>query len=58
MGGHLTIPQNGISYTNEPTMGSHLSLKATFSVSQGWLFIAGSTVMEIVTDQLQTLYQQ
>ena len=44
MEGHLTIPQNRISYTNEPPMSSHLPLKATFPVSQGWLLIAGSTV--------------
>ena len=44
MGGHLAFPQNGILYTNEPPMSSHLRLKATFPVSQGWLLIAGSTV--------------
>ena len=44
MGGHLAIPQNGILYTNVPPMSSHLRLKATFPVSQGWLLIAGSTV--------------
>ena len=44
MGGHLAIPQNAILYTNEPPMSSHLHLKATFPVSQGWLLIAGSSV--------------
>ena len=43
-GGHLAIPQNGISYTNKPPMSSHLPQVATFHVSQGWLLIAGSTV--------------
>ena len=41
MGGHLAIPENGISYTNEPSISSHLP----FPVSQEWLLIAGSTVM-------------
>ena len=40
----LAIPQNDISYKNEPPMSSHLPQKATFPVSQGWLLIAGSTV--------------
>ena len=44
MEGHLAIPQNGILYTNVPPMSSPLRLMATFSVSQGWLLIAGSTV--------------
>ena len=44
MGGHLAIPQNGILYTNEPSMSIHLSWKAIFPVSQRWLLIAGSTV--------------
>ena len=44
MGGHVVIPQNDISYTNEPPMSSHLPYKVTFPVSQGWLLIAGSTV--------------
>ena len=47
MGGHLAFPQNAILYTNKPTMGSHLSWKATFQVPQGWLLIAGSTVYQI-----------
>ena len=45
MEGHLAIPQNDNSYTNKPPMSSHLPLKATFPVSQGWLLIAGSTVV-------------
>ena len=48
MGGHLAIPQNDISYTNEPHISSHLHYKATFPVSQGWLPIAGSTVYTIL----------
>ena len=49
MGGHwhLAIPQNGILHTNEHLMNSHHVLKATFPVSQGWLLIAGSTVVRI-----------
>ena len=39
------IPQNAILYTNVPPMSRHLRLKATFSVSQRWLLIAGSTVV-------------
>ena len=42
--GNLSIPQNDIFYTNEPPMSSHLHLKATFPVSQGWLLIASSTL--------------
>ena len=33
-----------ILYANELPISSHLRLKATFPVSQGWLLIAGSTV--------------
>ena len=44
MRGHLAIPRNGILYTNEPHMCSHLCLKATFPVLQGWLLLAGSSV--------------
>ena len=47
MAGHLTVPQNGILYTNAPSMSSHLHYKVTSPVSQGWLFIAGSTVQHI-----------
>ena len=45
MGGHLAIPLNSILYTNVLPISSHLRLKATFSVSQGWLLIAGSAVL-------------
>ena len=44
IGDHLVIPRNDIYYANEPSTSSHLSWKATFLVSQGWLLIAGSTV--------------
>ena len=44
MRGNLAITQNGILYTNEPLMCSHVHEKATFPVSQGWLLTAGSTV--------------
>ena len=49
MGGHLAIPQSGISHTNEPPMSRHLPSKATFPfpVSQGWLLIAGSTLVQL-----------
>ena len=57
MGGHLAIPQNGISYTNEPPMSSHLPSKATFPVSQGWLLIAGSTAVYLEL-YFQTKYLQ
>ena len=43
-------------YTNVPPMSSHVSLKATFPVSQGWLLKAGSTVFmqlsNIISDKL------
>ena len=54
MVGHLAILQNDIFYTNEPPMKSHLVQKATFPISQrrltfpmsqGWLLIAGYTVL-------------
>ena len=31
-----SFPKNGILYTNEPPMRSHLHQKATLTVSQGW----------------------
>ena len=37
-------PTGGIFHRNVPPKSSHLRLKATFPVSQGWLLIAGSTV--------------
>ena len=45
-----TAPQQeeytlGFCNTVEPPMSSHLRLKSTFAVSQGWLLIAGSTVI-------------
>ena len=47
MGGHLPIPQNGISYTNNEM---NLLWAANFLVSQEWLLIAGSSVcvLEII----------
>ena len=51
MGGHLAIHKNYILYTNVPPMSSHLHLKATFPVSQGWLLIAGSTVSTKLDDE-------
>ena len=41
------IPQNGILYTNVPSMSSHLPLEVISPVSQGWLLIAGSTVSQM-----------
>ena len=48
MEGHLAVPLNGILFTNVPPMSSHLRLMATFSVSQGLLLIAGSTVFQSI----------
>ena len=46
----MASPQNGILYTNEPSMSNHLHLKATFPLSQGWLLIAGFTVALLSID--------
>ena len=46
MRGHLANPQDDILHTNEPPMNSHMSWKATFPVSKGWLLIADSTVYQ------------
>ena len=50
--GHFTIPQNGISDTNEPLMSVPLPYKDTFPVSQGWPLIAISTVIIKACDQI------
>ena len=56
MGGHLAIHKNDILYTNVPPMSSHLHLKATFPVSQGWLLIAGSTVLIDILYKFTTVF--
>ena len=38
-------PKNDIPDANEASMISHLPWKVTFPLSQGWLLIAGSTVI-------------
>ena len=46
MGGHLAFPQMAF-YIQMNLMSSHLPQNATFPVSQGWLLIAGSTVLDM-----------
>ena len=58
IGGHLDSLQNGILYTNSPPMSSHLRLKATSPVSQGWLLIAGSTVLDTCRINLSRIYEK
>ena len=57
MGGHSIILQNGILYTNKPSMCNHLQKKATFPVSQRWLLIAGFTVHKSPNVQQQAVIE-
>ena len=56
MGGHLVIPQNDILYTNEPSMSSYLSWKATFLLYYYFACKAINFGLKIVKVLIMTTY--